>query len=264
MKKLARAHDDPLMVHVALRHTRKARDNGLAVRACLGALVFGALYPLSVWAQSGNAGDARRGGHVAQAKCVACHALDGNGTAAQYPKIAGQDPLYLYQQLWAFKTGARKSPLMSGIAAPLADREMADAAAYYGRQSIWPDPITDEARVAAGGRVFYAQIGPGMFGSCAACHGAGSGGGPMMGGGMMGGRSMGGPMMGGGMMGGGMMGGGATGAIPKLNGQHAAYIVDQLNRFATGERQGAPMGRVAATLSERDREAVAAYLSTRP
>lgn len=54
-------------------------------------------------------------------------------------------------------------------------------------------------------------------------------------------------MMGGGMMGrgmGGMMGSGTANA-PKLEGQHAAYIVDQLNRFSTGERQGTVMNRVA-------------------
>ena len=50
----------------------------------------------------------------------------------------------------------------------------------------------------------------------------------------------------------------------KLNGQHAAYIVDQLNRFASGERQAMMMGRIAATLSSADKRAIAEYLSGLP
>lgn len=49
--------------------------------------------------------------------------------------------------------------------------------------------------------------------------------------------------------------------VPNLNGQHARYIVEQLNRFGNGERQAMMMGRIAATLRETDKKAVAAYLS---
>ena len=65
-------------------------------------------------------------------------------------------------------------------------------------------------------------------------------------------------------MGMGMMGRGMTGPVPSLNGQHAAYIIAQLNRFASGERSGTVMGRIAASLSEADEKAVAAYLSGLP
>lgn len=51
---------------------------------------------------------------------------------------------------------------------------------------------------------------------------------------------------------------------PKLNGQHAGYILDQLNRFAAGEREGGIMNRVAAALSQADKRAVAEYLSGLP
>ena len=52
--------------------------------------------------------------------------------------------------------------------------------------------------------------------------------------------------------------------VPSLNGQHAAYIVDQLNRFMSGERQAMMMGRIAAALSETNKKAVAEYLSGLP
>ena len=77
-------------------------------------------------------------------------------------------------------------------------------------------------------------------------------------------------MMGRGMMGGGMgrgmggMMGPGTANIPNLEGQHAAYIVDQLNRFTTGEREGEVMNRVATSLGEADTQAVAEFLSSTP
>ena len=73
----------------------------------------------------------------------------------------------------------------------------------------------------------------------------------------MGGRGMGG-MMGRGHM--GMMMGNSA-AVPNLYGQHAGYIVQQLNAFASGARRGTAMGPIAAALSPPDRRAVAEYLS---
>lgn len=91
---------------------------------------------------------------------------------------------------------------------------------------------------------------------------------PMAPGMMMGPGAMG-PMMGSGMMGGAMMGGGmggmmgpGTANVPNLKGQHAAYIVDQLNRFASGERQGTVMNRMAASLDDADSKAIAEFLSS--
>lgn len=52
--------------------------------------------------------------------------------------------------------------------------------------------------------------------------------------------------------------------VPRLNGQHSAYIVDQLNRFASGERPATMMGGIAASLSESDIRAVAEFLSSLP
>ncbi len=194
-------------------------------------------------------GNPERGEHVAEAKCGACHGPDGNSPDRQYPKLAGQDPAYLYWQLWAFKRGTRRSDVMSGIVATLSDADMADAASFYGRQMRKTDAVKDPRLAAIGERIFFGGMPP-----CAMCHGStGEGHMPMMG------RM---PMMGHGMM--GMMGSGMMAHIPKLNGQHATYIIDQLNRFAAGERQGKPMNRVAAALSEMDKRAVAEFLSGAP
>ena len=49
---------------------------------------------------------------------------------------------------------------------------------------------------------------------------------------------------------------------PKLGGQHAGYIVQQLRYFADGERDNATMKGMAAGLSEADREDLAAYYAS--
>ncbi len=49
---------------------------------------------------------------------------------------------------------------------------------------------------------------------------------------------------------------------PSLAGQHASYLVKQLENFKTGERADPVMQGMAATLSEKDVRDVAAYFET--
>ena len=63
--------------------------------------------------------------------CQACHGADGQSTAPQFPRLAGQYPDYMVQALMAYRTGARKNPIMAPFAAPLSPRDMEDLAAYY-------------------------------------------------------------------------------------------------------------------------------------
>lgn len=53
-------------------------------------------------------------------------------------------------------------------------------------------------------------------------------------------------------------------SVPSLNGQHATYIMDQLDRFASGRRQNIMMARIAASLSEMEKTAVAEYVAGLP
>lgn len=205
----------------------------------------------NVQASDAIVGDPGRGQQIAQDKCGACHGADGNGGPdPHFPKLAGQSLPYLYWEIRAFKEGTRKSDIMAPNVAALGYEEIADVATYFSKQTRKPDEQKDESRITAGQSLFYSRM-P----SCAMCHTSGSGRGmPMRG------------MMGGGMMGGGMGGmmGSGTANVPNLEGQHAAYIVDQLNRFASGERQGTVMSRMAATLDDADRQAIAEFLSSTP
>jgi cytochrome c553 len=182
---------------------------------------------------------------LAEARCAACHSADGNSTDPQYPKIAGQNPYYIRLQLRAFKSGARKSDIMSGIVSMLSETQIVELARYFSGQQVKPDVVKDPQLAAIGARIFHFPAGGAP--PCIACHGGG-GYGPGFGhGGMMGGHM--GMMM------------GAPGAIPNLYGQHAAYIVRQLAAFARGERRSNVMSPIAAAWPKQDHRAVAEYLS---
>jgi cytochrome c553 len=185
-------------------------------------------------------GDTKQGKGIAEATCAGCHGADGNSSDPRYPKLAGQSEAYLYRQLQAFGTGARKSDIMTGIAKGLSDADMANVASFYSEQTVRPDTVTDAGLAALGEQIFFAGAGRGMGPACVMCHGGDDEE-----------REM--PMM-------GMMMDMMADA-PRLDGQHPAYIVDQLNRFSSGERQSDVMGNIAAGLSEINRKAVAEYLS---
>lgn len=79
--------------------------------------------------------------------CAACHGEDGNGKQEfpDYPKLAGQYSDYLYHALRGYKSGARKNPIMAGMAQPLTDAEMRALAAYYADQPSALRVIRDHA-----------------------------------------------------------------------------------------------------------------------
>jgi cytochrome c553 len=50
--------------------------------------------------------------------------------------------------------------------------------------------------------------------------------------------------------------------VPRLGGQHPAYIVSALKQYQKGDRDHATMRAIAAGLSEKDMEDIAAYYGT--
>lgn len=70
-------------------------------------------------------------GKTRAAACAACHGQGGISPNPIWPNLAGQNDQYLIAQLKAFRDGARKNPMMSPMAAPLSDEDIANLAAYY-------------------------------------------------------------------------------------------------------------------------------------
>lgn len=66
--------------------------------------------------------------------CGACHGDEGNSEDPNNPRLAGQYESYLVKALREYKSGARKNPVMNGMAAALSEQDMQDIAAYYASQ----------------------------------------------------------------------------------------------------------------------------------
>ena len=67
--------------------------------------------------------------------CQACHGLDGNSQAADYPKLGGQYPDYIAKALRDYKSGARKNPIMGAFAGTLSTADIENVSAYYAAQT---------------------------------------------------------------------------------------------------------------------------------
>ncbi|MDE3078430.1 MAG: c-type cytochrome [Paracoccaceae bacterium] len=181
------------------------------------------------------------------ATCAACHGEKGVSTDPRYPDLAGQKPGYLVKALHDFQSGARTSDLMQPFATALGPDQVTAIAAYFARQTP-ATPKKADSDLARAGKIVFTARGQGHP-PCASCHTAG---------GLLGGVM--GRMMGGGMMGGGMRM--TDPAItPNLAAQSASYLKSALDAFASGARADPVMSPIAKSLTQTEREAVAAYLA---
>lgn len=88
--------------------------------------------------------DSKKGEELALQQCAACHGKDFvTGLDPTYPKLAGQYQDYLEKVLRDYKSGARKNPIMNGIAKPLSRDQIKDVAAYLSSLS---GPLSNETR----------------------------------------------------------------------------------------------------------------------
>jgi len=167
--------------------------------------------------------------------CAACHAADGNSSAAANPKIAGQFVEYLAKQLRDFKAQAGKPPLresavMNGMVASLSDADLKGLAAYYAGQVLKPSAAADKDLAALGQKLWRGGDAVHGIPACAGCHGP--------------------------------AGNGIPAQFPRLAGQYAEYIAAQLTAFREGKRANdvnGVMRGVAAHMNDGQIRAVAEY-----
>lgn len=99
----------------------------------------GAASVVVLMASVASAGNIAAGKEKATALCASCHGADGvTAIDPSYPKLAGQYPDFLARALKDYKTGARKNPIMMGMAATLSNEDIANVAAYY---ASLPSPL---------------------------------------------------------------------------------------------------------------------------
>lgn len=76
-------------------------------------------------------------GGDASTACAMCHQPQGVGAGEAFPRLAGQNAVYITRQLEAWRKGERKDPagmMMAAIAAKLSPQDIEAVAAYYEAQ----------------------------------------------------------------------------------------------------------------------------------
>ncbi|SKC70853.1 c-type cytochrome [Paraburkholderia hospita] len=87
-------------------------------------------FVVAEFACAANAADVAKG-RAKAVQCQACHGMDGIAKIPEAPNLAGQNEDYLTKALKDFKSGARQNDMMSLVAKPLSDGDIADLAAFY-------------------------------------------------------------------------------------------------------------------------------------
>lgn len=167
--------------------------------------------------------------------CIGCHGMpNGPQLHPRVPRLGGQSEAYLRRSLTEFASGLRKSGTMQLFAAPLAPEEIEALARFYAgtpwsgaETAARPEPLGDEL---SGAAIFELGIPEQDVPACTSCHD------------------------------------GTSGRFPIIAGQSAGYLLQQLELWSDGLRDGsAPgqlMARIATRLNPEQRRDVAAYLGS--
>lgn len=177
------------------------------------------------------AGSAEKG-QAKAAPCVACHGVNGNSVNPEWPVLAGQHEAYIKRQLTAFKSDQRQNPLMTPMAKPLSDEDIADIGAFFSEQKSTGTGEVEPSKVALGQKLFRGGDAAKGIPACASCHSPDGAGNPAAG-------------------------------YARIKGQHATYTIAQLKAYRTGTRQTDPnqmMRNVASALTDEQIDAVASYI----
>ena len=175
---------------------------------------------------------------LAEQVCSNCHGLDGNSVSPVFPRLAGQQPDYIVNQLNNFRSHQRSDPpgyqYMWGLSRHLSDEQIAGLAEYYSKQVARRAPAVDrdEQKLARGKAIFENGLPEEAVIACSACHGPS---------------------------------GQGLAAFPRLAYQHSDYLIKQLDVFQfTQGRPGTPMETIVYPLTGSDKTAIAAYLQAFP
>ncbi|OYY95093.1 MAG: hypothetical protein B7Y41_05965 [Hydrogenophilales bacterium 28-61-23] len=179
------------------------------------------------------ADDAAKAAGIANEICAGCHGVDGNSVAPTFPRLAGQQKVYLLRELKDFKSGKHVDEVMNPIASRLSDEDMVNLAAFYAAQKSTPGIVTNPALLPLGKALYMNGNAKSDIPACSSCHEEdGSGG----------------------------------GKFPRVAGQHVEYTLNELRLYATGKRTNGArvMQAVAERMSEEETRAVAEYMASMP
>ena len=166
--------------------------------------------------------------------CAACHGADGGGRdGGAFPVLAGQNAAYLQRALDAYASGGRHSGIMGPIAAAIDAGSRAALVTHYA-QLPRPIPRAVDGDVARGEAIARLGVAERRIPACLECHQPDAD---------------------------------QNRAYPILDGQHAEFLLQQLQLFTQDARGGSELASImrpiAMRLTPDDMKAAAAYFSTR-
>jgi cytochrome c553 len=166
--------------------------------------------------------------------CARCHGVDGNGRGeGAFPKLAGQRFEYLMLQMRAFADKRRFSGIMQPLATNLSQESLQRVLQYYATlPQMAPSHNTDAAAAARGAALAHDGVEAQEIPACASCHSVDL----------------------------------VNDAYPRLYGQYARYLVQQLQLFQQRNRGGSEfvhiMHNFVDRLTEQQIHDLAAYFSS--
>jgi len=170
------------------------------------------------------------------AYCKTCHGVSGQGFRGSFPmpRLAGQQPEYIQNQLQAFIDRRRTNPVMLNVSHVLSPSMVRALGSYF--KDLDPPPLGGAPKdIVDGKRIFQDGIPSAEVPPCASCHGPDAKG---------------------------------TDAFPRLAGQLHDYIFRKLVNWSKerGQDKAKPdnseiMAPIAHNLTEAQVKAVAAYVS---
>lgn len=186
-----------------------------------------------LWLQAGVASvqaDEARARQIIGGSCFLCHGADGESASEVFPRLAGQNAEYIAKQLENFKSGKRQSSAMASMVTNLTPEDMIALGQFYASRPPHQEAAKDAALAAVGQYIYHAGNKFSGVPACASCHGPE---------------------------------GAGSNTLPRLAGQHAAYLDNQLKQFTKRERNNdnAVMLSIAEKMTALEMAAVSEYLS---
>ncbi len=162
--------------------------------------------------------------------CEGCHGPGGDSTVSSVPRLNGQQAAYILARLQDFQNPAKEAPHashnMPQEVVNLPEVSRAAISRYFSDQT--PTPANSSFVESAGQLLFETGYPSADIPACRSCHGAH---------------------------------GEGAGSVPRLTGQHAEYLEDQLWVFKFGLRQHAVMRANTNKMTSEQIHALVTYLA---
>ena len=204
----------------------------------LGTIVLGMGLAVGVMSASGQSPQSGASGRTIGEErainlCSTCHGPRGISTSPEFPILAAQRQAYIVAQLGNFQQKTREEKaahdFMYGIAGNLDVKTIESIAAYYSAQPPAPGRTADPAQIALGKKLFETGVVDRGIPPCVSCHGAKAEG---------------------------------VADFPRLAGQHAKYVMRQIEYIQGLVRKAPVMHGIVKDLTPAEIDAIAAYVQS--